>query len=123
MGRRNRLTDQTDRQMSAPRTGRERQPWVENKPVPAGLLGFLQENELVALRAKTLRVRKGERCGHGAPHLLETLPGAGIPGEGSAEQQPSLRLSALLSISPRPNAFFKTCLQLLHWKILLPSQL
>lgn len=46
-----RLTGQTDRQISAPRTGWERQPWVEDKPVPAGLLGSLQENKLVALQA------------------------------------------------------------------------
>lgn len=56
VGRVKRLTDQTDRQMSALRTGWERQPWVENNLVPAGLLGFLQENKLIALRAQ-----RGER--------------------------------------------------------------
>jgi len=45
----NRLTGQTDGQMSAPRTGWERQPWVENNPVLAGLLSFLQEKQLAAL--------------------------------------------------------------------------
>lgn len=90
---------------------------MENNPVPAGLLGFLQENELI-LCEETSRGggQRGERCRYGAPNLLETLPGAGIPGKGSAEQQPSLHLSALLSIIPGRNAFFKTCLQLLHWK-------
>lgn len=48
--------------------------------------------------------------------MLETLLGVGIPSKESTKQQPSLHLSALLSINPGLNAFFKTCLQLLHWK-------
>lgn len=62
----NRLTGQTDRQMSALRTGRERQPWMENNPVPAGLLSLLQKNELVALR--------GNLCGCSGGRGADTEP-------------------------------------------------
>lgn len=35
--------------------------------------------------SKPLRAQRGERCRYGAPELLETLLGVGIPGEGNAE--------------------------------------
>ena len=66
--------------------------------------------------SKPLWVQRAERRRYGAPDPLETLLGVGIPGKGSAGRQPFLCLSALLSINSGLNAFFKTCLQLLHWK-------
>lgn len=83
---------------------------MENSLVPAGLLHSPQENTLAALRANLCGCR-GVRGQTGSPGSPGNPLGVGIPGKGSAEPQPSLHLSALLSVSPGLNS-----LLLLHQK-------